>query len=152
MSRIIIGIDPDANLHGVAIFVDGQLQALRKMMLPEIMCYIQEVRRDNEIFVSMENVLHTNAVFPEHAQKNMRKHAKVANNIGRCQQSCIELVRLFTYLEVPHQLVRPTAGNWAHNKSLFEKATGWKGTSNEDTRSAAYFGFMMAGMVTRANY
>jgi hypothetical protein len=30
----------------------------------------------------------------------------------------------------------------AAGKKEFERVTGWKGRSNEDTRSAAYFGYL----------
>ena len=45
-------------------------------------------------------------------------------------------------LGVPYKLHKPQKGNWAKDKARFEKVTGWKGRSNEDTRSAAYFGFL----------
>lgn len=151
MSRVVLGIDPDANLHGVAVFENGLLTDLRKMYLTEIMTYIQEKRREVPfLLVGMENVLHTNAVFEDKAQRNIRKHAKVSNNIGRCQQSCIELMRLFAYLDQPYQLIKPTGRDWKHNKALFEKITGWTGKSNEDTRSAAYFGWILAHPVEKA--
>ena len=37
----------------------------------------------------------------------------------------------------------------AEHKSKFEKITGWTGRSNEDTRSAAFFGFLAASKSNR---
>lgn len=148
MSKMIIGIDPDAAAHGVAIYLDGQLRELHRMTLIELMNYLLDRIPQFEVVVSMENVLRTNAVFKHNQQDTKRKTSKVSNNIGRCQQSCVELVRLFEFLDVPCQLVVPGRGDWKHDKRRFEQITGWHGKSNEDTRSAAFFGFLLAGSAT----
>lgn len=54
----------------------------------------------------------------------------------------VDLQRMLDHYEIPYVLHRPQAGNWADKRPLFEKVTGWKGNSNPDTRSAAYFGFL----------
>ena len=62
--------------------------------------------------------------------------------IGRCQQSQVELMRLIDDRNVNYVLHKPQKGNWAKNKAQFEKVTGWTKRSNEDTRAAAYFGWL----------
>ena len=63
-------------------------------------------------------------------------------SIGRCQQSQSELMRFLDEYKIKYVLHKPQKNNWAKNKHQFEKVTGWVGRSNEDTRSAAYFGFL----------
>ena len=57
------------------------------------------------------------------------------------QQSQSELEGLFLYWDikvVKHKISKM----WKKDKNQFEKVTGWTDRSNEDTRSAAYFGFL----------
>lgn len=145
MNGMVIGVDPDSSAHGVAIYIDGNLIELRKMTLMEMMGYILEMRSVHDIAVCVENVLATNVIYERNEQSNKSKTAHIGNSVGRCQQSCIELLRMFDYCEIPYQLVKPTSGNWAKNKTMFQRVTGWRGKSNADTRSAAFFGFMLAG-------
>ena len=41
MDRIIIGIDPDSDRHGVAMYEDGQLTDLSTRTLMNIILYIE---------------------------------------------------------------------------------------------------------------
>jgi len=140
----IIGIDPDSRAHGVAVFVDGNLYTLESQTTPQL---IQQSKREAgqyPVLFSMENVLKQNFVYSRNAKQSKAAHAKVALSVGRCQQAQFELMQWLDYLELPYVLHPPQTGNWAKNKKLFEKATGWTGRSNADTRSAAYFGFLEA--------
>ena len=88
-----------------------------------------------------ENVVANNAPYSRNS-KNKQQSLAVRNSIGRLQQAQIELMRVMDRLEVKYVLHNPQAGNWADNKALFESATGWKGRSNRDNRSGAYFGML----------
>jgi hypothetical protein len=63
-------------------------------------------------------------------------------SIGRCQQAQLELMRWLDHHRLPYVLHKPQAGNWSDKKALFEKITGWTGRSNEDSRAAAFFGYL----------
>ena len=138
---IVFGIDPDSQKHGVAIYKDGVLTSL---MLLELFDLIDMIESDfsKEIFFSIEDVCANNFVYARNEKANKYAHAKVSLSIGRCQQSQTELMRVLTHLGYKYVLHKPQKGNWAKNKAQFEKITGWKKQSNEDTRSAAYFGFL----------
>lgn len=141
---IVVGVDPDSTAHGVAIYRDGQLAELRNMALMDINAWIEEVAaaREYELLFSIENVLANNFVYARNNQGSKAAQAKVGIGIGRCQQSQMELMRLLDHWEVSYVLHKPCRGNWAKDKERFERFTGWKGRSNEDCRSAAYFGFL----------
>lgn len=66
----------------------------------------------------------------------------ISVGIGRCQQAQAEVMRELDDQDIPYSLHKPTSANWANNKAMFERMTGWKGRSNSETRSAAYFGFV----------
>ena len=141
--KTIIGIDPDSKAHGVAIWRDGKLFALRKLTTVEI---VKTLPSEPELMplVSIENVLKQNFVYTRNAKASKAAHAKVALSVGRCQQAQQELMNWLDHLGVKYVLHPPQAANWAKNRSYFEKVTGWTKQSNDDTRSAAYFGYLEA--------
>jgi len=141
MSKIIIGIDPDSKVHGVAVYVDGVLVGLSGLELTQFIDMIPIWKAKGDLEVHIEDVCAMNAVFRQRQGSNQAINMKMANSVGRCQQSQIELERLlFNYMIVPtkHKISKM----WKKDKAQFEKVTGWTGRSNEDTRSAAYFGFL----------
>ena len=150
MSKIIIGIDPDSKAHGVAVYIDSKLITLQSKTLLEIYetlvtQYIpMEKSGEYTIEVHIEDVCAvSNSCFHWKPRDSKYVKAKKSEHIGLCKQSQIELERLFEYFHmkiVKHKiskLWKSTA-----SKAQFEKVTGWKGRSNEDTRSAAYFGWL----------
>ncbi len=71
-----------------------------------------------------------------------QEQGKVGMSVGKCQQAQVELMRMLDFHGFKYELHKPQKGNWAKNKPLFEKATGWTARSNEDGRSASYFGYL----------
>ena len=139
MSKVVIGIDPDSKAHGVAIYRDGELVELACQSLMEITNRIRSVEIDGAVF-HIEDVCSNNASFhgkrqPVSVQKD------IGRRIGMVQQAQTELTRMLEHYQVPYKLHKPSK-QWKKDKDQFEKITGWSGRSNEDTRSAAYFGFL----------
>ena len=147
---IILGIDPDSEKHGVAIYKDGKLESLESFSLLEIQEYIEDfiALGDQGYFVPSDFVVHiedvnaVSAAFRARDNKNnIHVKLKMAQSIGMCKQAQVELERLFNKYgikTVKHKISK----QWKKDKALFEKITGWSGRSNEDTRSAAYFGWL----------
>ena len=140
----VIGIDPDADKHGVAIYKNGTLIDLRMMNTTEIIQYVLPLEPMGGMAVqfSIENVMANQFVYARNQKASKAAQSKVAMSIGRCQQSQVELMRWLDYHEIPYQLHKPQKGNWADKRMIFENATGWTKQSNADTRAAAYFGFI----------
>ena len=139
---MVIGIDPDSKKHGVAIYRNGKLTNLEMMDNIE---FIDVFRPDSEllkVLVSIENVCANNFVYARNNKGGKSIVANIAMKIGRCQQAQTELMRWLDHYKVDYVLHKPQKGNWAKNRKQFESVTGWKGQSNEDTRSAAYFGWL----------
>ncbi|MBY6104890.1 hypothetical protein KUW19_00140 [Ferrimonas balearica] len=148
---IVFGIDPDSKAHGVAVYVDGQLAELHQLDLWDTYraVELQALRHPGKVLVAIEDVTAQSFVYGRNAQRNKAAHAKVANGVGRCQQAQAELERMLARLDVTITKHKPQAGNWAKSKPTFERLTGWTGRSNEDTRSAAYFGFITQRRIRR---
>lgn len=147
----VIGVDPDSEAHGVAIYEDRKLISIlnlsRNGLLELIMSHPAACGNS---LVSLENVLANQFVYSRNIQASKAAQSKVAMHIGRCQQAQVELMRDLDYYKVRYVLHKPQNGNWAKNKEQFEKVTGWTGRSNDDQRSAAFFGFLaLKTMITR---
>ena len=150
MSKIIIGIDPDSKAHGVAIYLNGELIGCEAMTLLSIYFMLIEWVNGaknidiNDVTIHMEDVCANNSVFmkPGRMDKKREGEAKArGRTLGMCQQAQSELERVFEYFGV--KVVKHKISKiWKKDKAQFEKVTGWKGRSNEDTRSAAYFGYL----------
>lgn len=141
---IIIGIDPDSKAHGVAIYVNGKLSVLESMPLMKLHDTITQFKIGGlEMAIHIEDVCANNAVFMPRGSSKQGESKARHRTLGMCQQAQLEVERMAEYHDikvVKHKI----SSNWksAKHKSIFELATKWKGRSNEDTRSAAYFGFV----------
>lgn len=136
---LVVGIDPDSDRHGVAFYEDGKLCSIKLMRRLEI---IEEIRFSTDVVVSIEDVCANNFIYTCNNKDSKAAQSKVGVSVGRCQQAQTELVRDLEHYGIPYVLHKPQKGNWAKNKSQFEKVTGWQGRSNKDTRSAAFFGYL----------
>lgn len=143
--NIVIGIDPDSEKHGVATYVNGKLKTLETATLMCLISKVEAVKATKEITslrFAIEDVCSNNFIYTRNIKTNPKIQSTVARSVGACQQSQRELMRMLDVFEVPYILYKPTGSNWAKNKTRFENVTGWSKRSNEDTRSAAYFGFI----------
>lgn len=145
---IVVGIDPDSNKHGVAVYLAGALAELHNFALPDLRRWI-DAQFAMPLMFSIENVCAQNFVYSRNAKASKAAHAQVALSVGRCQQSQTEIMRELDHRGIAYELHKPAAGNWADNKVQFEKVTGWKGRSNPETRSAAYFGYLAVMKATK---
>lgn len=140
----VIGIDPDAEKHGVAIYENCILVDLCMLNTVEIIKRFAPLdpMRVADIKFSIEDVMANQFVYARNNKASKAAQSKVAMHIGRCQQAQVELMRWLDEYEFTYALHKPQKGNWADNRDLFERITGWQKQSNADTRAAAYFGFL----------
>jgi len=140
---IVVGIDPDSKAHGFAIYEDGKLGGLYEFNLSEILNFIR-IREEliGKMLFSIEDVLANDFVYARNMTKNNKVNMTIARSVGRCQQAQHELMVILDYMGVEYVKHKPQKGNWAKNKKQFEQVTGWTGRSNEDTRAAAFFGWL----------
>ena len=139
----VIGIDPDAIRHGVAIYINGKLCELKMMNTPELIIdFIPSIQDTHRIKLSIEDVCANKFVYGRNKKATKAAESRVAMNIGHVQQAQTELIRWLDRYLIAYELHKPQSGNWADKRELFERITGWKGQSNADTRAAAYFGYL----------
>ena len=140
---IIIGIDPDSKSHGVAVYRDGKLDLLCSRQLFGLFDMINTLKGEGKIEIHIEDVCAINATFSKQFVKNRRAETTVSRSVGMCQQAQAEVERMAEYLGVP-VVKHPISSKWkdATTGNQIMAKLGWPGKSNEDTRSAAYFGYL----------
>lgn len=140
---IIIGIDPDSKSHGVAVYRDGKLDLLCSRQLLGLFDMINTLKGEGMVQIHIEDVCAINATFSKQFVKNRRAETTVSRSVGMCQQAQAEVERMAEYLGVP-VFKHPISSKWkdAETGNQIMAKLGWSGKSNEDTRSAAYFGYL----------
>ena len=139
---IVIGCDPDSDKHGIAVYEDGVLKGLYNMQLYDIIkTFLDPIYFDNALW-AVEDVNTNKFVYARNNHASKSAQSKIAMGIGKCQQAQVDLLRMLDAYSANYVLHKPQKGNWAKNKAQFEKVTYWTRKSNEDTRSAAFMGWL----------
>ena len=147
MSKIIIGCDPDSNKSGMSFYINNELYRLDCMSLINIYIEFESISKqwpDKEIELHIENVKGVSGIFAQRTSgKNKGVALKMAQHVGMCKQVQTEIERIaehFCIKVVRHQVSKMWKDS-ATGKAIL-KDLGWTGQSNEDGRSAAYFGYL----------
>ncbi len=140
---VIIGIDPDSGANGVAVYQNGKLTELSNMTTIELFGYMNYKVSECEVHIEDVNGISSNA-FNVKSKDKLPVKLKKAEHVGKCKQAQIEVERVCESLKV--KVVKHKVSKmWKDadsGKKQFELITGWKGQSNPDKRSAAYFGWL----------
>ena len=148
---IIIGIDPDSNKSGYAQYLNGEIKGLHPLSLVgihEMFRFIDSSGENAELHIEDVNGISSNA-FSYNKKDPIPVKLKKAEHVGKCKQAQIEIERIAEHFNI--KIVRHAVSKqWKDQagKKEFERVTGWTRRSNEDTRSAAFFG--MLGVMAHA--
>lgn len=143
MSKIIIGCDPDSSKSGISIFnTDGILISLSCMSLIDIYKCFEAYIATGDAELHIENVKANKAVW--HNKKGSQAaYGMTCQKVGQCKQVQTEIERIAEHFDVK-VVHHGVSKMWKDSKT--GKAAladlGWQGQSNEDGRSAAYFGYL----------
>lgn len=146
MSKIVIGCDPDSKASGIAVYKNGNLDKLECMPLIDIMQLFKDLAMyDSKAELHIENVngISSNAFHTKIKDSSAVKQKK-AEHVGKCKQAQIEVERIAKHygIKVVHHKVSKMWKDSSRGKAQLKLSTGYDGRSNEDTRSAAYFGWL----------
>ena len=144
---LVIGIDPDSNKHGVAVYRDGSLCELLNLNTIQLYKHITDNEKialsNGEIVIHMENPKGMKGVFSQRTGFGKSQDLMIGQKVGMCKQAQTSVEQMADELDIK-VVLHKNSQSWkkGNNKKLFERITGWTGRSNEDTRSAAYFGYL----------
>lgn len=148
MSKLIIAVDPDSDRHGIAIYrkcVLCELLSLNTIQLyKHITTFEKAALKAGEVEIHMENPKGNNSsAFSHYSKEPMAVKFKKSESVGKVKQAQTSIEQMAEELGIKVVLYK-NSSCWKKgaDKKLFEKATGWAGRSNEDTRSAAWFGYL----------
>jgi len=147
MKKLIIGVDPDVDGKGFAFYEDGVLTELNTISLIDLNLRIDCIINEHplvDIDLHIEDVNgNKSSSFNHNSRQSEQVQNKISESVGRCKQMQLEVEKVAEHFNI--KVVRhKVSSKWkgAAEKRQFELFTGWKGRSNEDTRSAAYFGYL----------
>ena len=147
MEKLIIGCDPDVDGKGFAFYNDGKLEDLVEMSIIyfyEFLKKINSERNSWKVELHIEDLNgNKSSSFNHRSRQSKAVQNKISESVGRCKQMQLEVEKIAEHFDI--KIVRhKVSSKWkdAAGKKEFERVTGWTGRSNEDTRSAAYFGFL----------
>lgn len=141
MNKMTIGVDPDSSKNGVAIYKGVELFDLLNLTTIQFYLLCEEFH-EHISAVNIENVNGNRcSSFGWRSLPNAKVKAKYSESVGKCKHAQQEIERICEYFDIKivHHKV---SSKWkdAQGKKEFERVTGWTKRSNEDTRSAAWFG------------
>lgn len=143
MNSYVIGIDPGATKgHGVAVYVNGWLQDLHMMELMQLHDLLKDLKFKGSVIVHIEDVYGKKGAW--HGESQSKKaYAQTSQNVGLCKWAQVEVERMCKHIGVT-VVKHKVSSKWKSQaqKKEFERLTGWNERSNEDTRSASWFGYL----------
>jgi hypothetical protein len=139
----VIGCDPDSAGNGIAVYCNGMLQELKNLGAVDFYCRYKRLKGEDVTFV-IENVKGNKSVFRAAYAKNKSDAGAKGKSVGMCMQAQAEIERAVNLLGFKI-VYRPRSSKWKKGPQAeeFKRCTGWKGRSNEDTRSAAWMGYQV---------
>jgi hypothetical protein len=148
VNKVILGCDPDSSKIAIAWYKNGELLSIQSMGLIELWKFLEQRKADSintgTLELHIENLVgNRSSAFNHRAGQSAAVKQKISESVGKCKQVQIEIERIAESVgvKVVHHKV---SSKWKDKagKKEFERSTGWDKRSNEDTRSAAYFGFL----------
>ena len=148
MEYVVIGIDPDSEKHGIAIYRKNALCELLSLNSIELYVHLTQHEKtalsESRLVIHMENPLgNSSSAFSHSKSEPLSVKFKKSESVGRVKQAQRSVEQLAELLGIPVVHHRNSnAWKKGTQAELFKRITGWSGRSNEDTRSAAYFGWL----------
>lgn len=138
MEKITIGIDPDTDKNGVAVWSVTEkkfhlISGLKFWGLINLLKHHKSWGDDLFVLIDSGHLIKKSNF---HGSKGQSKQVgeKIARNVGRSEQNGI-LIKDFCDRENIRCEFRKPSGKWDSN--YFKKVTGWQQRTNQDMRDAA---------------
>jgi len=133
-----IGIDPDRDKNGVALYRNSseKLEALLNLSFFELLDYLKALKEtDSTVSVVIEAGWMNDGNWHIRASDTARKAAKVGKYVGGNHEVGQKIVEMCEYLLLPYRLVVPKRHKV--DAETFKEITKWCGRTNQEQRDAA---------------
>lgn len=154
MSDLVIGIDPDAQKSGIALYRDGALAELHLWSFSQLVAHMMVNAGASDITYVLEDVEAIRPTF-KRVKTNQAAMQKISQNVGQVKQTARLIQEMGAYYGAEVVMVKPLKGvakSAKDNTDIFKQITGWAGRSNADNRDAAMLALhYIRGRRTRAH-
>jgi Holliday junction resolvasome RuvABC endonuclease subunit len=132
----VIGIDPDMRKCGVCALNDGEIELLMSEGTSQLLSVIASCVEGGEVF-AIEDVNAVKTIYAKNRRSNVAVQTRIAQNVGMVKAAATILTDYARFHGKDVILVPPGIGKQTKkNAKLFAELTGYKGSTNEDTRDA----------------
>ena len=131
---VLIGIDPDSNKSGVALYrKSDKSYKLSNLTFFELFDYLEE-RKHLIHLVVIEAGWLNKGTWHGVGRKGAYVAARIGKNVGTNHETAKKIEEMCIYLDLPYELVRPRMGKLKAKE--FERVTGIKERTNPEKRDA----------------
>jgi hypothetical protein len=135
----LIGIDPDVQKSGVAIWEGKKLVSLHSLPLADLVRFLQSNPSD---MIIIEAGWMNGGNWHIAPGMPAKKVAAMGADVGANHQICKDIGQICAALNLPYKFKQPSKNNlWKTNAKLFQQITRWTGQSNPETRDAAMIAY-----------
>lgn len=145
-NKLTIGIDPDVNKSGIAVFHPDKKLAMSNLSFFELQDYFV-FHRDNIHVVKVE-AGYLNLKSNWHNGNNIRTAARVGKNVGACNEVAKKIVEMCNHYHIPVKEIKPLPKIWkGHDRKITDAELKYQlksrgiahvnGRTNQEMRDAA---------------
>jgi len=137
MNKVLIGIDPDVKLSGIAICTEFKSLYLKNLTFFELFEELTKFKRHNylsvEIYIEAGWLNKSNWHKVINGSSNI--NAQIGQRTGANHETGKKIVEMCEYLGLKYNLIKPTKTKV--DAITFNKVTNYKGRTNQEQRDAA---------------
>ena len=134
MSKVLIGIDPDVDKSGIAIFLSKDNFQLKNLRFFELYDLLDSLKESTlEIYIEAGWLNKSNWHKVVNGSSNI--NAQIGQRTGANHESGKKIVEMCEYLGLKYNLIKPTKKKV--DSIIFNKITNYKGRTNQEQRDAA---------------
>lgn len=133
----IIGIDPDREKSGFAVFNTQQnILEINSHSFFELFKLLEAKKESISLIRIEAGWLNKKSNFHNRPGQSKEVGEKIANSVGANAETGKKICEMCEYLEIPYETVKPL-GTKSIDSKLFKKITGYTKRTNQDQRDAA---------------
>ena len=133
----VLGIDPDLKKPGLCFMHDGKIHNLLSEDMDYLINSLRYYMSHEKYIVALEDVNKVKPIYAKHRKGSVAVQTKIAQNVGMVKAAATILTDYARFHGKDVILVPPGIGKQTkRNAKLFAELTGYKGSTNEDTRDA----------------